>query len=168
MIRICKVSDTEYLKQIGKKTFGETFRSQNKKENIEAYLKTAFTSERMVEELKNPNSYFYFIYFKNELAGYLKLNLSNAQTEEIEGNNIEIERIYILRKFQKNGLGKELYKQALKLAKDLECENIWLGVWEKNENAIQFYKKLGFYKIGEHVFFMGDEKQIDFIMLKEL
>ncbi|RIN04412.1 GNAT family N-acetyltransferase, partial [Staphylococcus shinii] len=62
----------------------------------------------------------------------------------------------------------ELYKQALKLAKDLECENIWLGVWEKNENAIQFYKKLGFYKIDEHVFFMGDEKQIDFIMLKEL
>ncbi|SUM69231.1 acetyltransferase family protein [Staphylococcus nepalensis] len=38
----------------------------------------------------------------------------------------------------------------------------------KNENAIQFYKKLGFYKIDEHVFFMGDEKQIDFIMLKEL
>lgn len=101
MIRICKVSDTEYLKQIGKKTFGETFRSQNKKENIEEYLKTAFTSERMAEELKNPNSYFYFIYFENELAGYLKLNLSNAQTEEIEGNNIEIERIYILRKFQK-------------------------------------------------------------------
>ncbi|RIN08171.1 GNAT family N-acetyltransferase, partial [Staphylococcus shinii] len=49
MIRICKVSDTEYLKQIGKKTFGETFRSQNKKENIEEYLKTAFTSERMAE-----------------------------------------------------------------------------------------------------------------------
>ncbi len=94
----------------------------------------------MTEELKNPNSYFYFIYFENELAGYLKLNLSNAQTEEIEGNNIEIERIYILREFQKHGLGKELYKQAIKLAKDLECENIWLGVWEKMKMRFNFIK----------------------------
>lgn len=122
----------------------------------------------MIEELENPNSYFYFIYFENELAGYLKVNISDAQTEEIEGNNLEIERIYILKKFQKHGLGKALYDRAIKIAKDLECKGLWLGVWEKNENAIQFYKKLGFYKIDEHVFFMGDEKQTDFIMLKEL
>lgn len=168
MIRVCDVSDSEELKKIGKKTFDETFRSQNKEENIEEYLKTTFTSKRMVDELNNPNSYFYFIYFKEELAGYLKVNINDAQTEVVEGSNIEIERIYILKKFQKHGLGKKLYDQAIKIARDLECENIWLGVWGKNKNAIQFYKKLGFYKIDEHTFYMGDEKQIDFIMLKEL
>jgi ribosomal protein S18 acetylase RimI-like enzyme len=168
MIRICNMTDSEELKQIGKKTFDETFRSQNKEENIEEYLKVAFTSKRMVEELENPNSYFYFIYFKEELAGYLKVNIGEAQTEAIEGSNIEIERIYILKKFQKQGLGKKLYNQAIKIAKELKVENIWLGVWEKNENAIQFYKKLGFNKIDEHGFYLGDEKQIDFIMLKEL
>jgi hypothetical protein len=56
----------------------------------------------MTEELKKPQFIFFISFIlKNELAGYLKLNLSNAQTEEIEGNNIEIERIYILREFQK-------------------------------------------------------------------
>ncbi|RIL16810.1 GNAT family N-acetyltransferase, partial [Staphylococcus gallinarum] len=59
MIRVCNVSDSEELKKIGKKTFDETFRSQNKEENIEEYLKTTFTSKRMVDELNNPNSYFY-------------------------------------------------------------------------------------------------------------
>lgn len=34
MIRKCNVTDAEELKQISTKTFDETFRSQNKEENI--------------------------------------------------------------------------------------------------------------------------------------
>ena len=47
-------------------------------------------------------------------------------------------------------------------------EKIWLGVWEKNENAIAFYKKMGFVQTGAHSFYMGDEEQMDFIMTKTL
>ena len=47
-------------------------------------------------------------------------------------------------------------------------QEIWLGVWEKNEKALCFYKKQGFYKIGEHSFFMGDDEQTDYIMRKDL
>jgi len=43
---------------------------------------------------------------------------------------------------------------------------VWLGVWEKNINAIAFYKRLGFYEDGRHPFKMGDELQTDFIMKK--
>ena len=31
-------------------------------------------------------------------------------------------------------------------------KKIWLGVWEKNENAIAFYKKMGFVQTGVHSF----------------
>ena len=47
-------------------------------------------------------------------------------------------------------------------------KKIWLGVWEKNKNAIAFYKKQGFVQIGSHSFYMGDEEQIDLIMVKTL
>uniref|UniRef100_UPI0034D9567F GNAT family N-acetyltransferase n=1 Tax=Lysinibacillus sp. GbtcB16 TaxID=2824761 RepID=UPI0034D9567F len=45
-------------------------------------------------------------------------------------------------------------------------QHVWLGVWEKNENAITFYHKMGFVRTGAHSFYMGDEEQIDYIMSK--
>ncbi|MNW09975.1 Protease synthase and sporulation negative regulatory protein PAI 1 [compost metagenome] len=58
--------------------------------------------------------------------------------------------------------------KALDIAKDQNKEKIWLGVWEKNENAIKFYEKMNFVQTGTHSFYMGNEEQIDFIMTKTL
>ena len=82
--------------------------------------------------------------------------------------SLEIERIYIKSKFQKHGLGKYLFNKALELAVANNKKRIWLGVWEKNENALAFYKKMGFIQTGAHSFYMGDEQQTDFIMCKTL
>ncbi|MFC3418701.1 GNAT family N-acetyltransferase [Salinicoccus hispanicus] len=168
MIRQCTIEDLSELKEISYVTFDETFRPQNKKENIDAYLSTAFTSEKILKELENPHSYFYFIYYQNNLAGYLKVNVEDAQTEEMKGKSLEIERIYVLSRFQKHGLGKQLFNQVLDLAQEMNRNKLWLGVWEKNANAIRFYEKLGFQQIDEHAFYMGDDRQIDIIMSKSL
>ncbi len=57
-----------------------------------------------------------------------------------------------------------MLQKAIDLA---ETRAIWLGVWEKNQNAIAFYEKMGFQKTGEHVFQMGDERQIDWVMTRK-
>lgn len=168
MIRQCTVYDLESLKEISYKTFDQTFRPQNQKKNIDHYLKTAFTKEKLVEELRHPHSNFHFIYYNNKLAGYLKTNILEAQTEQIKAHSLEIERIYILQDYQKCGLGKQLFNQAIAIAEEKECAHVWLGVWEKNINAIEFYEELGFKSINEHAFYMGNERQIDKIMIKPL
>lgn len=81
---------------------------------------------------------------------------------------LEIERIYIKKKFQKHGLGKYLLNKSIDIAMEHNKKKIWLGVWEKNENAIVFYKKIGFEQAGSHSFYMGDEEQTDFILIKTL
>jgi len=40
----------------------------------------------------------------------------------------------------------------------------WLGVWEENHRAIQFYAKNGFVTFDKHVFTLGDEQQTDLLM----
>jgi len=59
-----------------------------------------------------------------------------------------------------------LLNKALEMANKENKKMVWLGVWEKNENAINFYKKMGFIQTGAHSFFMGDEEQTDLIMTK--
>ncbi|GIN88933.1 spermidine/spermine N(1)-acetyltransferase [Heyndrickxia sporothermodurans] len=167
-IKKCTLEDSRKLQEISYETFNDTFKHQNSPENMNAYLERAFNLKQLEKELSNRSSQFFFVYFHNEIAGYLKINTEDAQSEEMGDESLEIERIYIKKKHQKHGLGKYLLNKAMEFAMEGNKKKIWLGVWEKNENAIAFYKKMGFVKAGAHSFYMGDEEQTDFIMTKTL
>ncbi|RRN70588.1 GNAT family N-acetyltransferase [Peribacillus simplex] len=164
----CTLEDSRKLQEISYETFNETFKHQNTPENMNAYLEKAFNLKQLEKELSNISSQFFFVYFNNEVAGYLKVNTNDAQSEDMGAESLEIERIYIKNSFQKHGLGKNLLNKAMEIALERNKKKVWLGVWEKNENAIAFYKKLGFVQTGDHSFYMGDEEQMDFIMTKTL
>lgn len=164
----CTLEDLHSLQKISAETFYDTFKDQNSAENMNAYLEKAFNLEQLEKELSNAASQFYFIFHQNDLAGYLKVNTDDAQSEKMGADSLEIERIYIRSPFQKLGLGKHLFNKAVEIAEQLHKGTIWLGVWERNENAIAFYQKMGFVQMGEHSFYMGDDEQIDIIMKKKL
>ncbi|MMZ44373.1 Protease synthase and sporulation negative regulatory protein PAI 1 [compost metagenome] len=164
----CSREDLQILQEISIETFNDTFKDLNSPENMKAYLERAFNFKQLEKELSNVSSEFFFIYFNEELAGYLKVNINEAQSEKMGGESLEIERIYIKNNSQKHGLGKYLLNKAMEIAMKHNKKKIWLGVWEKNENAIAFYKKMGFVQTGAHSFYMGDEEQIDFIMTKTM
>ncbi len=167
-IKQCTLKDLHKLQEISYETFNETFKDQNSPENMKAYLEKAFNVKQLEKELSHPSSTFYFAFYQNDVAGYIKINTHDAQTEKMGDETVEIERIYIRSKFQKHGIGKFLLNHSIELARKNNKKKIWLGVWEKNENAISFYKKMGFVQTGEHSFHMGEEEQTDFIMTKVL
>lgn len=167
-IKKCTVEDVNMLQEISYETFNETFKDQNTPENMTAYLVVAFTIEQLKTELKNTSSHFFFVFVNTEIAGYLKVNIDDAQSEAMGAESLEVERIYVKSQYQKLGLGKQLFNKALDVSRQLNKKKIWLGVWEKNENAIAFYKRIGFVQTGSHSFYMGEEEQIDFIMTKTI
>ncbi|WP_047986387.1 GNAT family N-acetyltransferase [Ornithinibacillus californiensis] len=167
-IRKCKLDDLHILREISIKTFKDTFKDQNSPDNMRAYLENAFNVKQLETELSNTSSEFYFIYSSDELAGYLKINMSDAQSEDMGEEALEIERIYIRKQFQKHGFGKYLLNKAIEIAIKHGKKEVWLGVWEKNQNAIAFYEKIGFVQTGSHSFYMGTEEQVDLIMFKIL
>ncbi|MDQ0655841.1 GNAT family N-acetyltransferase [Paenibacillus sp. W2I17] len=167
-IEICTIEQVCELREISYETFNETFKAQNSPENMNAYLEKAFNREQLENELSMADSQFLFIYVDNQVAGYMKVNINDAQSEKMGEESLEIERVYIKKEFQKHGLGKVMLQKAIEMATEHHKTNIWLGVWEKNENAIAFYEKMGFVQTGAHAFYMGDEEQIDFIMTKKI
>lgn len=167
-VKKCTLDEIGLLQKISIETFNETFADQNTAENMKAYLDKAFRVEKLEQELLNAHSQFYFIYLNEKLAGYLKVNTNAAQTEAMGNDSLEIERIYIRKQYHKQGLGKHLLNKAIDIALEQHNNKIWLGVWEKNKNAIAFYTLMGFKQTGSHTFHMGDEDQMDFIMTKTL
>lgn len=168
LLNICAIDDIDVLRELSIKTYYETFSSMNTPENMEAYLEQAFDKKKLIHELSDTNSLFLLLKKDDKPIGYLKVNEAPSQTDINDENALEIERIYVSKEFQGEGMGKYLMKHAIKIAIKRRKKYIWLGVWEKNEKALCFYKKQGFYKIGEHSFFMGDDEQTDYIMRKDL
>ena len=168
MIKRCTQKDLSELQAISITTFTETFKDQNSPEHLHAYLKKAYDIKQLEQEVANPSSQFFFVYFNDDVAGYLKVNTDDAQTEAIGNDSLEVERIYVKKTFQKHGLGKLLLNKAFEIALEKQKKSIWLGVWEANENAIAFYQKKGFVQTGSHSFFMGDDEQVDLIMVKTI
>ncbi|PKH12267.1 MULTISPECIES: GNAT family N-acetyltransferase [Planomicrobium] len=164
----CTPEHLPELQAISRETFTETFKEQNSPEHLNAYLEKAYNQEQLALELENPESRFYFVHSDDEVAGYLKINVGEAQSEKMGADSLEVERIYVKKKFHKKGLGKLLLEKAFDVAAELEKKKVWLGVWEHNENAIAFYKQKGFVQTGAHPFYMGDDKQIDLIMTKTM
>ncbi len=164
--QISKVSthDAVLLQIIGKQTFYEAFKYDNSEEDMNQYLNESFSSQKIAEELKNVNSEFYFAKSNDQVLGYLKINFGKSQTELNENNSLEIERIYLLKQFYGKNVGQKLLDKALEIALKNQHDFVWLGVWENNLRAIQFYKKNGFVAFDKHIFQLGNDKQTDIMM----
>jgi ribosomal protein S18 acetylase RimI-like enzyme len=163
-----QLSDLKALQEMSKKTFFDTFSWGTSSENMNAYLDTSLSEEKLTTELNEAKSEFYFGLLNSVRVGYLKLNFGQAQTELKESNSMEIERIYIPQEHQRKRIGGALIKKAIEIAVQKKMEYVWLGVWEKNSKAISFYRKHGFIEISAHAFMMGTEKQTDLIMKRSL
>ena len=168
IIRKATISDLEIIQEISKQTFLETFAEVNTPENMENYVRENFNPEQMVSEINNPNSAFYLASLENEIIGYMKLNFRDAQTEKQKENNLEIHRIYVLQAFHGKKIGQLLLDEVLKIAKQMVVNSIWLGVWEENHRAIQFYSKNGFVEFDKHIFTLGNDVQTDLLMQLEM
>ena len=162
------LNDLDQLQQIGRQTFFETFSAENTEEDINKYLKEGFSIEKLANELNDKNAEFYFAELDSKIIGYLKLNSGPSQTELKDDKALEIERIYVLKEFHGNKVGQLLYEKAIEIARQTNADYVWLGVWEKNPRAINFYKKNGFVEFDKHIFKLGNDEQTDIMMRLQL
>ena len=163
-----KPEDIDELVLISRKTFHDAFHQLNTEANMQAYMDKAFTHEKLLDELQRHNSEFYLVKESNKVVGYFKINRKDAQTEFKDDISLEIERIYIDEDHQGKGWGTELINQIKVMALSKGIRYIWLGVWEKNPAAIRFYERNGFDVFSAHEFQMGDEIQMDKLMICKL
>jgi ribosomal protein S18 acetylase RimI-like enzyme len=80
--------------------------------------------------------------------------------------NIELQRLYVHPICHGTGIGRLLMEAAEEIAKCEEFDVMWLGVWEENFKAQKVYERLGYSRVGEHGFKMGETIQVDWILTK--
>jgi len=163
-IRYAVPQDATLLAEIGARTFYDTYIKFLDAKALRNYVNVAFTPENQLDEITDPDTIFLIAEERSNKAGYAMLKFHSIASEESVKKSIEISRIYLLNKYIGRGIGAELMTRSINEARASGCENIWLGVWEKNIKAIRFYEKWGFEMVGSRAFIFGNESHNDLIM----
>ncbi len=167
-IRFATNKDAELIADMSRQTFYETFAPSNTKENMERFMNEVFTKKALLKEVGTEGNIFLLAYDEGEPVGYVRMRHSKKMPELNNADAIEIARIYATASSIGKGVGKALMERCIQIATEQNKDILWLGVWEHNQRAIDFYTKWGFEKFSTHIFKLGDDPQTDWLMKKNL
>jgi ribosomal protein S18 acetylase RimI-like enzyme len=167
-IKKASQDDAALIAAISRQTFYETFAPDNSKENMDKFMNEVFTTKALMKEVESEGNVFLLAYDDNTPVGYVRLREGEKRTEFENRPSIEIARIYATTSSIGKGVGSALMNKCIEMAAETGKKLIWLGVWEKNHRAINFYQKWGFEKFGTHIFPLGNDLQTDWLMKKEI
>lgn len=160
-IEAARLQDAYLLSKLSSETFTEAYKAYNSAENMSLYLGTHFSVEKIKQELINPAIIYFKLTLNGLLIAYAKLRTTETPDELKDNRPIELERIYVLKKWQNKKIGMHLIKHCISFANKNNYDTLWLGVWEENTRAINFYKSQGFEHFGTHKFIFGNDIQTD-------
>ena len=162
------VADAERLAVLKAETFSDAFAAENDPAQLAAHLERSFSAEAVAAQLVDRDCDTTWILEGTEPIAYLKLNRGPAQTVPGLEAGLEVEQLYVRKTHHGRGLGGQLMDLAVETGRRESFGFVWLGVWERNENAISMYRHRGFRVFGDHVFMFGGEAQTDLLMRLDL
>ncbi len=167
-LRPAIISDVQIISVLGLTTCYEAYFEIDPSADLAEYCVNFFNLEQITAELNDPNSTFLILEVNDKAVGYAKLR-EGKKIECLKGKNaIEVQRIYLLEKVKGKNLGKMLMDKCLAVGKAKGYEMLWLGVWDKNIAAQQFYQKIGMTNIGTTDFSDGKNQFLNLVYATEI
>ncbi|MFS1663714.1 N-acetyltransferase family protein [Streptococcus sp. zg-JUN1979] len=103
-----------------------------------------FTSEELLDLLEDETKpVFVYEDDKGAILGHLFTAIYEAKMPKVSHKTLFIDDLCVDQTARGQKIGEQLYQFALDLAKQENCYNITLDVWEGNDGARRFYERLG-------------------------
>lgn len=161
-LRRATIEDADTLSSLGARTFAETFGHLYPSEDLETFLAYAYGLERTRNDLAHPDKASWILEDEDgEAIGYALAGPCDLPHAEALPEDGELKRVYVLKGCQGGGRGSRLLETALDW---LGPRRIWIGVWSENFGAQRLYGRLGFAKVGEYFFKVGETNDLEFIL----
>ena len=143
MLKRARIYDISELQKICKNSYSQIFADHWIENGLELYLEREFGTNRLNSELTDDNYEYYFIQKNDGNIGFLKVNYISSNELSIL-DNCELEKIYILPKYSRMGIGKTAMTEIINQIRQKGKKVFFLCVIDTNRSATAFYEKLGF------------------------
>lgn len=138
LTRPAEESDAEIIADLGGRTFFDSYSCTLSAEDLDDYLRKAFSTEQMLKDVANPEVLLFLASISDTVCAYIKLQPTRVREYVRGANPIELLRLYLLPGWKGCGIGTALLDVGLKAATDKAYETCWLKVWDENTKAMEF------------------------------
>ena len=106
---------------------------------------TAKYNEQELEEILNDGGKPIFVYDDGKILGHAFCQIIEVKNHRLlqDAKTLYIDDICVDEQSLGRHIGKALYEYVRDYAKSIGCHNITLNVWEGNDSAYNFYKRMG-------------------------
>lgn len=106
---------------------------------------TSKYTEQELEELINDDNKPIFVYDDGKILGHAFCQINEVKNHRLlqDAKTLYIDDICVDEHSRGRHIGKALYEYVYNYAKSIGCHNITLNVWEGNDSAYNFYKRMG-------------------------
>lgn len=169
-LRRASAPDAPALALAGAATFLESFAGVLQAEDILEHCAREHGVERYAGWLASPDARLWVAETPGRPAvvGYVVTARADLPLPDLAGDDFEVKRVYLLGRFQGAGAGRAMMERSIADARELGAGRLLLGVYSGNEQAIGFYRHLGFTVCGTRRFRVGTRDHDDLIMGMEL
>ena len=166
LIRQATLDDVEILCRLGATTFRETYRAISDPREVDEYADEHFTQARVEAWFRRPCARTLLAFAADAPVGYAHVRSAKVPDCIADRKAVELSRLYLLASAQGTGLGGALMTAALAEIAALGGRTVWLGAYDRNVKALDFYARRGFVQVGTHEFEFGGQVYADPVLTR--
>lgn len=137
MIRRAEMSDIPSIQMVARVAWEHTYREIMRPQTRSMFLDEFYNYEALVKALAIHPGGLWVAEAHDLVLGFIQV------VPMLDGTGLEVARLYVLPKYQRQGLGKSLLDTVM--AKHPNCQ--WWALVERDDaKAVQFYRQQGFHK----------------------
>lgn len=155
LIRPATPDDAAPLARFAAQAFTDTYRGLDDEQEIADYVAEHFAVEVMAGVIADPACTTLLARVADELTGYAVLRAKPAPACVSGAAPLQLWRLYLGQAFTGRGLGAQLMAAVRAEARRRGARTLWLGVYDRNVRAVEFYKRFGFAQVGTSEFLFG-------------
>lgn len=168
-IRRATPGDVDALSAISRDTFVETFGHLYTPQDLATHLDTMYAPEKYRDAIEEQGAVAWLLIDdENHVQGYAYAGPCSLPHQDVQPGDLELKRLYLRRTLQNGGWGAKLFAEAEAWMRRNGPASIWIGVWSENSGAQRFYARHGYEKVGEYLYPVGETRDLEFILRKNL
>lgn len=164
-IRAAADDDLAALVTLAGRSFFDAYRETDDHATIEEYCARNFTHARFATILADPCARVLVAAdAAGALGGYAQVARTAPPPCVTGPRPVELVRLYLAKEWIGRGAGAALMRAAIDEALRLGGRTLWLGVYERNPRAMEFYRRFGMRVVGTKPWEWGGEVFQDPVM----
>ncbi|MFZ1741440.1 MAG: GNAT family N-acetyltransferase [Pontixanthobacter sp.] len=164
ILRPASLDDIPALAKLGRESFVATFEHLYKPADLSAFLEQVYSIEGVTGDFNNSNFLYRLAEDETGLIGYCKIALESGYAEHSDAEQpMGLYQLYTAPGRTGEGIGAALTEWALTEADARAADAVQLSVYSENFGAQRFYQRYGFAKIADIGFWVGEQRDAEFL-----